>query len=405
MAYDLLSGFKVLELSLYAFAPASAAVLSDWGADVIKIVPPTVADPMMSKKAIGGLPDIEVDIAFMWEQLNRGKRCIGLNVNSDEGRKVMYRLLEQADVFIINLLPSARRRFGLDVEEVQKINPRLIYARASGHGPEGPQKEAGGFDHTDFWARSGVAHAASSVVGEFIPQPGPAFGDVASGAMLAGAIAAALLRRERTGQGAVIDVSLLSTGVWMFGPALIASQVYDVETIPRFKHADQPNPMVTAYDTADGRQIYLAGIQTEKNFEILADILGIPDMPKDPRFATGPARLANRGACIEILDRAFARRTLAQWLEVFDECPVPWAVVQSARETFNDPQVQVNGFMMEVQGDNGTYPLAASPAQFDRQHLSVTRAPQHGENTEEVLMEYGMEWDEIERLKAANVIN
>jgi crotonobetainyl-CoA:carnitine CoA-transferase CaiB-like acyl-CoA transferase len=405
MAYDLLSGVKVIELSLYAFAPAGAAVLADWGADVIKIVPPTVADPMMSKKSIGGLPDKDVDISFMWEQLNRGKRCIGLDVNTDDGRKIMYRLLEQADVLVINLLPGARRRFGLDVDEVLKVNPRLIYARASGHGAEGPEKEAGGFDHTDFWARSGVAYAASKVMGQFIPQPGPAFGDVSSGAIMAGAISAALFRRERTGKGAVIDVSLLSTGVWMFGPALIASQLYDIDTIPRFNHENQPNPLVTAYDTSDGRQIYLAGIQTEKNFGALAELLGVPELPQNPRFATGELRLQNAADCIRELDKAFAKRTLAQWLEVFHKCPVPWAVVQSAAEAFNDPQVKANGFMMEVQGDNSTYPLAASPAQVDGQHLSVTRAPQHGENTEEVLMEFGMEWEDIERLKEAGVIN
>jgi crotonobetainyl-CoA:carnitine CoA-transferase CaiB-like acyl-CoA transferase len=308
LPYNLLSGVKVVELSMYAFAPACAAVLADWGADVIKIVPPDKADPMMGKKVIGGLPDKDVPIAMMWEQLNRGKRCIGLDVASDESRAVMKRLLEEADVFVVNLLPDARKRFGIDVDEVRVINPRLIYARASGHGPEGPEKEAGGFDHTDFWARSGIAHAASSVSGEFVPQPGPAMGDVASGANLAGAICAALYRRSNTGVGGVIDVSLLSTGVWMFGPAIVASQLYDVDTIPRYNHANQPNPLVTAFKTRDGREIYLSGIQTEKNFGELCAILGVPGLPKDPRFTTGELRLKNVRECIVELDKAFAAR-------------------------------------------------------------------------------------------------
>src|SRR5262249_44002878 len=145
MAYDLMDEVKVIELSLYAFAPSCAAVLADWGADVIKIVPPATGDPMMGKNTIAGLPDKDVGVVFMWEQLNRGKRCVGLHVSTEQGRAILARLLSEADVFITNLLPSARRRFRLEVEDVQAINPRIIYARATGHGDRGPQREEGGF--------------------------------------------------------------------------------------------------------------------------------------------------------------------------------------------------------------------------------------------------------------------
>ena len=184
MAYDLLDGVKVIELSMYAFAPSCAAVLADWGADVIKIVPPTSADPMKGNP-IAGLPNKDVGIAFMWEQLNRGKRCIGLDVAKPEGREIMADLLREADVFVLNLLPGARGRMGLDVADVQAINPKIIYARASGHGDLGPERDLGGYDHTDYWARTGIAHAASMASGEFVPQPGPAMGDASSGAFLA----------------------------------------------------------------------------------------------------------------------------------------------------------------------------------------------------------------------------
>src|SRR5579862_2935865 len=260
MSYDLLVGVKVVELAMYAFAPSSAAVLADWGADVIKVVPPAVADPMRGTP-VAGLPDKDVGVAFMWEIMNRGKRCIGIDVSIDDGREVLVDLVGRADVFITNLLPGARRRFRLDPEDMFALNPGLIYGRASGHGDRGPEREYGGYDHTDFWARTGIGHAASMAAGEFVPQAGPAMGDLASGAFLAGAIAAALLRKHRTGRGAVVDVSLLSAGMWMASPGVVASQIYGVDNIPRYGHADLPNPLVAAYATRDGRLIYLSGIQ------------------------------------------------------------------------------------------------------------------------------------------------
>lgn len=405
MPYDLLDGVRVIELSMYAFAPASAAVLSDWGADVVKVVPPGTADPMMGDRVIGGLPKIDTGIKFMWENLNRGKRCVCIDVSTPEGRDLLHRMVRQADVFITNLLPGARARFGLDYEALAAINPRLVYGRASGHGAEGPEREAGGFDHTDFWARSGIGHTIAASVGEFVPQPGPAMGDVTGGAHLAGAISAALFRRERTGKGGLIDVSLLSTGVWMNGPAILASHLYGVETIPRFAHADQPNPLVTAYTTRDGRDLYLAGVQTEKNWEQLCDILECPELVSDPRFATGEMRLANVRECIAALDAAFAKQDLVYWLPRMERCPVPWSLVQSSKEAFADPQVVANGMVTTIEGAARSYPVAASPAQVDGKPLSQTRAPQHGEHTEVVLMEYGVEWDEIEALKSARAIN
>jgi crotonobetainyl-CoA:carnitine CoA-transferase CaiB-like acyl-CoA transferase len=403
MTYDLLEGVRVLELSMYAFAPSAAAVLADWGADVVKIVPPNQADPMMGAP-IAGLPPKDVGVAFMWELLNRGKRCAAIDVSTEAGREVVVELVREAHVFITNLLPGARARYRIDPDDLLAVNPSLVYARASGHGDRGPERETGGFDHTDFWARTGIAHAASMAVGEFVPQAGPALGDLTSGAFLAGGVAAALFRRERTGQPAVVDVSLLSSGMWAFAPAVVASQLYEVETIPRLPHARQPNPLVAGYQTRDHRLVYLAGVQTDAHFDNFCQSIGRQDLLEDPRFATGGARLANAQACIQLLDEVFAARDLAEWMAVLGDLATPWTVVQTAAEAASDPQVVANQIVTTVEGSSGPVPMVRSPAQFDGTALCLTRAPAHGENTEEILLQLGRSWDDIAALKAKGAV-
>jgi crotonobetainyl-CoA:carnitine CoA-transferase CaiB-like acyl-CoA transferase len=403
VTYDVLDGVRVVELSMYAFAPSCAAVLADWGADVVKVVPPEHADPMLGTP-VAALPDVDVGVAFMWEQLNRGKRCIGVDVSTPDGRAVLLRLVAGADVFVTNLLPGARQRFGLEPEDLFAANATLVYGRATGHGDKGPERHLGGYDMTDFWARSGIGHAASQVSDEFVPLAGPALGDLTSGAFLAGGIAAALFRRERTGRGAVVDVSLLSSGTWVLAPGIVASQLYGVDTIPRFPHAQAPNPMVNVYATRDRRLIYISGIQTEADFARFCTAVGRDDLLADPRFATAGGRLAHAAECVAVLDALFAQHDLTEWTALLARMATPWMAVQTAAEAAADVQVAANGYVVGVEGATRRYPLVASPAQFDGAPPRLRPAPGHGEHTDEVLAELGFGTDEVLRLKELGAV-
>lgn len=403
MPYDLLDGVKVVELAMYAFAPSAAAVLADWGADVVKVVAPDIPDTLMGN-VIGGLPNTDVGVRFMWEIMNRGKRSIGIDVSVADGRDLLLELVADADVFITNLLPARRRKYRLDPSDLFAVNPRLVYGRASGHGDEGPEREAGGYDHTDFWARTGIGDAASMVCDEFAPQVGPALGDLASGAFFAGAISAALVRQARTGRGGVIDVSLLSAGAWMASPGIVASALYDVPNIPRFRHAELTNPTVAVYRTKDGRYVYLAGIQTGGHFEAFCELIGRADLLTDQRFVDGAARAAHAAACIAELDAVFAARTLDEWLPILRRMTTPWSLVQTAAEAARDLQVVANGYVTTVEGTNRTFPLVMSPARVDEASTTLRRAPDHGEHTDAILLESGRTWDQILDLKAKGAV-
>jgi crotonobetainyl-CoA:carnitine CoA-transferase CaiB-like acyl-CoA transferase len=204
--------------------------------------------------------------------------------------------------------------------------------------------------------------------------------------------------------GAVLDASLLASGMWVLSPGVVASRLYDIDTIPRFRHADAPNPLVAVYTTRDDRQIYLSGIQTERHFENFCQVVERPDLLADSRFATGKARLEHAAECVAVIDEIFAARTLDEWRVTLAGLTTPWMVVQTAAEASRDSQVVANGLLVDVEGTTGTFPLVASPVQVDGVPPSLTRAPDHGEQTEAVLLELGRTWDEIAALKASGAV-
>ncbi len=399
-----LHGIKVVELAMYAFGPACGAVLGDWGADVVKIVHPSFADPMRGIP-VAGLPARDDDLSFMWEQLNRNKRSMILDVATDAGRAVLDELLAHADVFLTNLLPDSRARLRVDPDDVHAVNPRCVYARASGQGARGPEAGRGAFDHTAFWCRSGIGHSASLTADEYQVLISPAMGDFTSGFALAAGVAAALVGRANTGQGGVVDASLLATGMWMLSPNIVATKLYDIDTLPRKRHANTGYALVAAYRTADDREMYLAGVRTDGNFRELCEHLGRPALADDPRFESATVRTANNDALVAELDAIFVTRTLAEWVQRFEHLPTPWAVARTAREVHDDPQVLANGYTQTVLAQGRTpVDLVASPVQFDETPLALRPAPEHGAHTEEVLLELGRTWDDIATLRAAGAL-
>jgi crotonobetainyl-CoA:carnitine CoA-transferase CaiB-like acyl-CoA transferase len=274
-----------------------------------------------------GVKPGEGGVTYLWEVLNRGKRSIGIDIATDDGRELLLSLCEGADVFVTNFLAPARQKLGIEPADVMARNPRIIYARATGHGPKGPDADKGGYDGVSFWARSGVSIAAMSPENQFpVPLPGPAYGDIQSGAHLAGGIAAALFQRERTGQGAIVDVSLFGSGLWALQPTIAGAHASGQDRLAPLDRRRPANPVWNVYRTSDGQFLALSMLEGDRHWPGFCEAVGRPELIADERFVTADAREANNEACVEILDELFAARTLAEWKEILGRQDGPWAV-------------------------------------------------------------------------------
>ena len=400
-----LEGIRVLEVAQWWFVPSCGGVLADWGADVIKVEHPVTGDPQRGLITSGLLPVGKGGFNFMWEQPNRGKRSVGIDLSSEAGRDLLYRLAESSDVFLTSFLPDARRRLEIDVEHIRARNPNIIYARGSGQGTRGPDAEKGGYDGAAFWARGGLAEAFTGSVPHAEAPVGqrPAFGDGIGGMTIAGGIAAALFKRERTGKPSIVDISLLGTACWVLSPDITSSPF--IPKFPSFNRKLAPNPVVNQYKTKDDRWLILIMLQADRYWADFCQHIDRPDLIEDERFAEGAKRFENREACVDILDQVFASRTLDEWRQKLDTLQGVWAPLQTPREIHDDRQVEANGYLPEVQGaDGSTFKLASSPVQFDESPPDLASAPEHGQHTEEVLLELGVSWEEISQHKESKAI-
>ena len=275
---DVMAGVRVLEVATWTFVPGAGAILADWGADVIKIEHPVSGDPqrgLMTHSIMGGKTP---PVNFMVEQPNRGKRSLGLDISTDAGRELLYQLVERSDVFLTNLLPGPRQRLRCDVEHIRERNPEIIYVRGSGQGPLGPEADKGSFDATAYWARGGVGGALTPADRPYPIMQRPAIGDMPAAMTLAGGIAAALFRRERTGRTSVVDVSLLGCAMWTLSPDIVGSRF--VDKMVAFPREEAPNPLFSQYRTSDGRFVALAMLQSDVHWAALCSALQRPELSR-----------------------------------------------------------------------------------------------------------------------------
>ncbi len=401
---DPMRGVRILEVAQWWFVPAAGALLADWGAEVLKVEHPVTGDGQRGLIA-SGLVASTGGVNFMMEQSNRGKKSIGIDIAHPDGRELIYRLAETSDVFLTNFLPPARKKLQIDVEHIRARNPEIIYVRGSGQGARGPHAERPGYDAVSFWARGGVGDALTRPDDEVPVGPRAAFGDSIGAMTIAGGISAALFRRAQHGETSVVDVSLLSSAMWTLGPDLVASKLMGFDKMPISGRGAPPNPVVNSYQTKDGRWLMFNFLQADRWWPDLCEHLDRPELASDPRFVDMKARFENREACVAILDEIFRARTYEEWKVKLDTLIGAWAPWQTPKEATEDPQVAANGYMPELQTAGGTtFQLVANPVQFDEAAPALRPAPEHGQDTETVLLELGLEWDEIARHKQSGAI-
>ncbi len=404
---DIMRGVRILEVAEHAFVPTASAVLADWGAEVIKVEHAERGDAMRGLASSGVMPSMGA-VHVLLEHSNRGKKSIGLDLSTDQGLDVLYRIAATCDVFLTNKLPEVRRKLHTEVDDIRAHAPNIIYVAGTGSGERGPEANRGGYDFLTYWCRAGSAMGSTPTdVDYLVGQPAPAYGDSLGGMTIAGGILGALFHRERTGEALEVDISLLGVGMWAMSAAIALSLALKMPWRPGPSSGGGApgNPLVGTYRTQDDRFVALSCLQGFHYWPGACRVLGREDLLADERFATGEQLAANAAEAREILAGIFRSAALAEWRERLQAFDGQWSVAQDTMELTADPQVEANGYLQEVPGPEGTpFRLVAPPVQFSGTPATPRRAPEFNEHCEEILASIGCSDEEVIELKVAGVV-
>jgi crotonobetainyl-CoA:carnitine CoA-transferase CaiB-like acyl-CoA transferase len=393
-------GLKVLDCASFIAAPAAATVLSDFGAEVIKIEPPGTGDPYRLLPKLPGYPTSPHNFAWLLEA--RNKRGLALDLTKPDGRNVLYRLAAEADVFITNFPPGVRKRLGITYEDIKPLNSRLIYASFTGYGEKGAEADKPGFDSNAYWARSGLMDLVRADENTTPARSIPGMGDHPCAMALYGAIVTALYKREKSGEGSHVSSNLMANGLWAAG-VLAQAKLCGAQFEKRRPRERALNAVTNHYRCRDDRWLILSLLNEERQWPALARCLGREDLVNDARFATRADRHTRSIELIAIFDQVFATKDLAEWRQLLDGNGLVFGVVNILDDIPHDRQMIENDVLVPFEND--TMLTINSPIWVDgSEKVKPKRPPEVGEHSEEILREAGYDEAAIRSLKASGAV-
>lgn len=398
----MLEGIRIIEHATYMAAPGAGSILADWGAEVIKIEPPG-GDPIRKFFATIGT-DIEDNPVFDFD--NRGKRSVMVDTSEEAGREIVRKLAGTADVFLTNVRPGGLSRSGLDFAALHALNPKLVYCSLTGYGLTGPDADQPGFDVASFWSRSGVAHLTIPKGGEPFALR-TAFGDHVTSIAAAAGICAALVKAARTGEGQLVEASLLRAALFALGSDLAIQLFFGRIGSTKSRH-EQIQPLMNFFRTRDGAWICIVSRQGNVDWAPICRAAGLDALIEDERFSSAKGRRAHSRELVDLLDAAFAKYTKAEMADRLDAESIAWAPVQTLAEVAKDPQVHASGAIQKVpsaKGDGSSFDSPGSPVRFPGADDGPKGpSPSAGEHTDEVLASLGYDPGDIAGLRRAGVL-